>query len=537
MMVRRLRVAGLALACLAVTFSGLLLEDPTLGSANAPADAAGTVQPNSVQAFGLSPLGDLAGKTLNSPVVAMTDTPGGNGYWLVGRDGGVFSFGDAVFHGSTGGLALNQPIVGMAATPDGNGYWLVAADGGVFTFGDAVFHGSTGSIALNEPIVGMAPTRDGNGYWLVAADGGIFSFGDALFHGSTGAIALNQPVVSMAVTHDGNGYWLVAADGGIFSFGDAVFHGSTGNIALNQPVVSMAATPDGAGYWLAARDGGIFSFGDATFSGSALSDVQTPALTITASGAGYRVAYGHTPSPFGPAVTNYLAQRTGTVTAAVYDANTGQTWVLNPGEIQVTASIVKVDVMATAFAEAAQRGQPIPPAEQALMPPMIEVSDNNAATALWNDVGGAPAVTAFNRVLGLTATTPSTQPVGPNQLGWAFTTTSAADQVKIVRTFAFRNRILSDSVRAYGLNLMEHVTPSQVWGIPADAPAGVTVALKTGNYPLTPTDSQVNSIGYLAGHGQNYVFAILANGVPGEAYGASTINSLATLMFDALASS
>ena len=83
-------------------------------------------------------------------------------------------------------LHLNQPIVGMAATPDGNGYWLVAADGGVFSFGAAGFHGSTGAIHLNQPIVGMAATPDGNGYWLVAADGGVFSFGDAGFHGSTG---------------------------------------------------------------------------------------------------------------------------------------------------------------------------------------------------------------------------------------------------------------------------------------------------------------------------------------------------------------
>jgi hypothetical protein len=44
----------------------------------------------------------------------------------------------------------------MASTPSGNGYWLVATDGGIFSFGDAAFHGSTGSIVLNKPIVGMA---------------------------------------------------------------------------------------------------------------------------------------------------------------------------------------------------------------------------------------------------------------------------------------------------------------------------------------------------------------------------------------------
>ena len=42
----------------------------------------------------------------------------------------------------------------MAATPSGNGYWLVASDGGVFSFGDATFHGSEGGKALAAPIVG-----------------------------------------------------------------------------------------------------------------------------------------------------------------------------------------------------------------------------------------------------------------------------------------------------------------------------------------------------------------------------------------------
>ncbi len=59
------------------------------------------------------------------------------GYWQTGSDGGIFTFGNAGYYGSTGNIHLNKPIVGMAATPDGKGYWLVASDGGMFTFGDA----------------------------------------------------------------------------------------------------------------------------------------------------------------------------------------------------------------------------------------------------------------------------------------------------------------------------------------------------------------------------------------------------------------
>jgi hypothetical protein len=234
---------------------------------------------------------------------------GPSGYDLTASDGGVFTFGNLPFCGSTGAIELNKPVVGMAVTPDGGGYWLVASDGGIFSFGDAKFYGSTGAIHLNQPIVGMAATptaaatgswpptgassasatpsstarpapstepagrRHGGhpgrrGYWLVASDGGIFSFGDAKFYGSTGAIHLNQPVVGMAATPDGHGYWLVASDGGIFNFGDAKFYGSTGAIHLNQPVVGMAATSSGSGYRLVAADGGIFNFGAAQPDGS-----------------------------------------------------------------------------------------------------------------------------------------------------------------------------------------------------------------------------------------------------------------------------
>jgi hypothetical protein len=212
--------------------------------------------------------GSTGALSLNRPVVGMAGTPDGRGYWLVASDGGVFSFGDAQFRGSTGALTLNQPMVGMAPTADGGGYWLVASDGGVFTFGDGGFHGSMGGKPLNRPIVGMAATPDGRGYWLVASDGGIFAFGDAGFHGSLGNTVLNRPIVAMAPTADGRGYWLVASDGGVFSFGDAAFHGSLGGTVLNRPILGTAATPDGGGYWLVASDGGIFAFGDAGFSGS-----------------------------------------------------------------------------------------------------------------------------------------------------------------------------------------------------------------------------------------------------------------------------
>jgi hypothetical protein len=78
-----------------------------------------------------------------------------------------------------GGQHLDAPIVGMAATPDGGGYWLVASDGGIFSFGDAVFHGSMGGQELTSPVVTIGDTPDGDGYALPAADGSVSLFGDA----------------------------------------------------------------------------------------------------------------------------------------------------------------------------------------------------------------------------------------------------------------------------------------------------------------------------------------------------------------------
>ncbi len=250
------------------------------------------------------------------------------GYWLVARDGGIFSFGSAQFYGSTGAIHLNQPIVGMAATPDGHGYWLVARDGGIFTFGDAQYHGSvpqilpglTGIVGMvadpatggywiinsdgtifnfDAPqdgtlpffgihvhnIVGGAATTDGKGLYLVGSDGHVYTMlGTATNQGSLVGVHLNAPIISMSIDPATGGYWLLGADGGVFSF-NAPFFGSTGNLHLNKPVVGMTSTADGGGYWFVASDGGIFSFGDAVFEGSTGSlTLNQPVVGMASSG-------------------------------------------------------------------------------------------------------------------------------------------------------------------------------------------------------------------------------------------------------------
>jgi hypothetical protein len=116
---------------------------------------------------------------------------------------------------------------------------MVAADGGVFTFGDAHFVGSTGNMKLNRPVQSLVPDPDGTGYWLVAADGGIFAF-NAPFYGSMGGTRLARPITGMVGSITGRGYLMVGEDGGIFAFGDAPFRGSLGSNPPAVPIVAVA---------------------------------------------------------------------------------------------------------------------------------------------------------------------------------------------------------------------------------------------------------------------------------------------------------
>ncbi|MDQ1481199.1 MAG: hypothetical protein QOI44_2060, partial [Actinomycetota bacterium] len=144
---------------------------------------------------------------VSGALVAVVVTAG----WLVGSpstaSSNVGPAGDAASLGSLGRVTLARPIVGMASTRSGEGYWLVGADGGVFAFGDAGFFGSLGGVRLARPIVGMAPSPSGEGYWLVGADGGVFAFGDRDFFGSLGSAKLAHPIVGMSPSNPG--YWLV----------------------------------------------------------------------------------------------------------------------------------------------------------------------------------------------------------------------------------------------------------------------------------------------------------------------------------------
>jgi hypothetical protein len=230
------------------------------------------------------PFGDAA--SFGSPVVAagrsavdVEPSPRGSGYWVLDEGGEVFAFGDATGYGGVpaGVLKPGEVPTSLSATPTGQGYWVFTNRGRALTFGDARFLGDVSETLLNGPVLDSVATPSGQGYYMVASDGGIFAFGDARFSGSMGGKPLNAVVQSLVPDADGSGYWLVAADGGIFAF-DAPFKGSMGGKPLARPVTGMVRYGDG--YLMVGEDGGIFSFSDLPFAGSL--GAKPPAQPIVA---------------------------------------------------------------------------------------------------------------------------------------------------------------------------------------------------------------------------------------------------------------
>jgi hypothetical protein len=230
--------------------------------------------------------------------------PPAHGYWLVGSDGGIFTFGSATFHGSTGSLRLQRPVVGITPTADQAGYWLVASDGGIFAFGDAGFHGSIPGLglspagsglanALNAPIVGMVPSADGGGYFMVASDGGVFAFGDAQFAGSCPGIGgCSGAAVAVLPDATGRGYWLVTKTGNVYTFGDAPYFGAPG--PQGSPITAAVRSADGRGYFVLLANGTVDGYGDAVSLGGPTGAVggsnAASAVFTDAGGGGYWVA-------------------------------------------------------------------------------------------------------------------------------------------------------------------------------------------------------------------------------------------------------
>jgi hypothetical protein len=164
------------------------------------------------------------------------------------------------------------------------------------------------------------------------------------------------------------------------------------------------------------------------------------------------------------AMRAYVSGRSGVVTAAVEDLRTGQTWTYHPGDREQTGSIIKVDILETLLRQAELSHSSLDSDEAALVQGMIEDSDNDDAQDLWSLVGESAGIDAYDAKAGLTQTVPNTEGY------WGETTTSALDQLRLLRELVMKHSLLNVAFKHYELGLMEHVEADQAWGVSAGRP-------------------------------------------------------------------
>ncbi|MEU3980002.1 serine hydrolase [Streptomyces sp. NPDC026672] len=217
------------------------------------------------------------------------------------------------------------------------------------------------------------------------------------------------------------------------------------------------------------------------------------------------------------------------VSVAVLDLGSGARAGYGTGTFD-TASIVKVDILAALLLRAQDADRRLTAAERAYATRMIESSDNDAASALWRDIGGAAGLDAANRRFGLMDTT------GGDGGLWGLTRTTAADQLTLLRQVFEDDSKLSAASRAYLRGLMENVVAGQRWGVSAVPGGSSGWALKNGWLPRSTTGLwDVNSIGRVTSAGRSYLLAVLTDGTSTQERGITLAESAARAAVAALA--
>jgi hypothetical protein len=209
----------------------------------------------------------------------------------------------------------------------------------------------------------------------------------------------------------------------------------------------------------------------------------------------------------------------------VYDRDTGLSCIYNGSKHFDSASIVKAIILAALMRWHQETETPLSSWEKSEATLMIEQSDNDAATDLWDEVG----MNNLQQFLNLAG-------MGETQLGqdgyWGLTQVTAHDELQLLKLLTAPNSVLDAGSRSYELGLMAQVVNGEAWGVTAGTPKGVTWHVKNGWLP-DATGWHIDSIGAFTGHGDDYMMAVLSvNADPNqdEQYGIDTIEDVARLV-------
>ncbi len=289
----------------------------------------------------------------------------------------------------------------------------------------------------------------------------------------------------------------------------------------------VTATSSAAPTRLAKATGPAKATGTAKATGPA-----TPAKTVAArASSAAKLLTSSAQQALSAAVASLARSDDGQVAVAADDLTTGADAAYAGTQEFVTASIVKVDILSTLLYQAQQSGQPLTSETQALATTMIENSDDDAASDLYEQAGGAPAIDAANQVFGLIQTT-----VGTDGL-WGLTTTTVDDQIRLLRLVFTRPSVLTAQSQDYIQDLMSQVEADQQWGVPAAADDGTQFMVKNGWLPSGTTGLwEINSIGEVVHDRQCMLIAVLSGGNAAEDSGISFVQTVAQAAASAAAS-
>jgi beta-lactamase class A len=219
-----------------------------------------------------------------------------------------------------------------------------------------------------------------------------------------------------------------------------------------------------------------------------------------------------------------LKGRQGTHAVSVYDRGTGTTCEFNAGTRFQSASVIKVTILSALLRKAEETHRGLTEHEKNLATAMITRSDNDAATALWNEVGQA-SIKHFLSLAGMGSTTIDASGY------WGKTHITSGDQLALLKLLTANNSVLSPSSRSYALGLMSRVVAGQRWGTPAGAPPGTNVHVKNGWVNRDDGAGwRVNSLGTFDGKGHDYQMVVLTQGSSTEVYGHGTIEAVAKVI-------
>jgi hypothetical protein len=141
-------------------------------------------------------------------------------------------------------------------------------------------------------------------------------------------------------------------------------------------------------------------------------------------------------------------------------------------------SVMKVSIAIAFLRTLKEQGRDPDDDDMARLTGMIEQSDNDDATALWNASDGPLGLQVTKNAAGLTNTAYQTGH------GWGFSLTTAHDQAKLEAKLAAGTMLDADDT-ALVLHPMRNVVPSEQWGFADVVAKSLEPAIKNGWYEDT----------------------------------------------------